>query len=157
MEMKLYEIAADLQDALTAEEFDEERLDQLAHAFEQKAGAIVAVSKVMASFVDYCKAEEKRIAEKRKAVENRKQRLFDYLQTHMEATGVAEMTTGTATVKLQKNPPKVVVDNEDSLPPKYLKIIQTTQIDKNAIKDALKAGEEVTGAHLEQGLSLRVK
>ena len=124
---------------------------------ESKAGAVVAFSESLQSFADRCKAEEKRIADKRKFVENRVAQMRDYLHRCMDVAGVMEIEVGTKTAKITKNPHKVVIEDGDLLPAKFKVIQQTTSIDKAGIKDALKAGEEVSGATLEQGFSLRIK
>jgi hypothetical protein len=157
MEMKLYEISEELLNVIESEEFDEEKLSELTMAFEQKAGGIVAFNEKMLSFVDYCKEEEKRIAAKRKAVENRAKRLTEYLKMNMEASGMMELEIGTKKLKIQNNPPLVVIDNEEALPAKFFTVIpETKQVNKAAVKEALKAGP-VDGAHTEQGTRLVIK
>ena len=156
--LKLYDIAPEFaalveQDELT--EQDIARLDELGHAIEVKASNIAALTDNMSLFVDMCKAEEKRISAKRKAVENRIKWVNDYLQNCMETAGTMEIEIGTRKISLQKNPPKVMIDDEMEIPPKYFVVIpESYQLDKKMLKDDLKKGV-VGGCHLEQGLSLR--
>ena len=75
----------------------------------------------------------------------------------MDSAGFTEMQIGTKTAKIQKNPPKVVIFDEQDLPAKFVEIVQTQRINKVAIKEALKAGESVDGARIDQGFSLRIK
>jgi hypothetical protein len=157
MELKLYEIAAELRQLADAEEWDDAAVDALAIAFEQKASGIIAISEQMDIFAAYCKAEEERIRTRRQAVENRIASMKRYLQQCMEQAGVMKLDIGTKKLALQANPPRVVIDAEDLLPAKFIKIVQTQSVDKTAIKDAIKAGEIVQGAHLEQSLGLRVR
>jgi len=157
MDMKLYEISDELLKVIEAEEFDEERLNELTMALEQKAGGIVAFNEKMLSFVDYCKEEEKRIAAKRKAVENRGIRLMKYLQDNMEHSNIMSLEIGTKVLKIQNNPPAVIVDDEVAIPAKYFVVVPaTTKLDKNMLKADLKTGE-VSGAHTEQSTRLVVK
>jgi hypothetical protein len=155
--MTLYEIAPELREAVMAEDFDEQLVTDLAIAFENKAFGMMSIADELTAFVTMAKAEEKRIADKRKAVENRINRMKDYLQHNMETAEVFEVEQGTRKITLQKNPPKVVVDDEQAIPPRFYTVIpESFQLDKNALKTALKDGD-VPGAHLEQGYSLRVK
>jgi hypothetical protein len=74
---------------------------------------------------------------------------------HAERT---EVEAGTYKVKIQKNPARVVVDAEQNIPPRFFTVIpETTQLDKKAVAEALKKGEVIVGAHLEQGTSLRIR
>ncbi len=156
-DMKLYEISDELLKVIEAEEFDEESLNKLVISFEKKAGGIVSVNESMQTFIDHCKTEEKRIAAKRKAVENRGKSLMTYLKSCMESAGMMEMVVGTKTLKIQSNPPSVVIDDESLIDAKFFTIIPaTSQLNKAEIKAALKKGE-VNGAHTEQGTRLVVK
>lgn len=154
---RLYEIAPALHEALTAEELDEAALDALVIAFEAKAHGIVCLSSNLDALIAQAKAEEERIAGIRKAAENRKARILDYLKRCMEAAEIARLPLGTVTASIQSNPPRVVIDDEYKLPLFFVEEVTTTKIDKRLIAEALKAGEVVPGAHLEQGTSLRIK
>jgi hypothetical protein len=68
-----------------------------------------------------------------------------------------EIATGTRKIALQKNPPRVVIDNEDRIPKRFLTIVpQTTQVNKTTLREALK-NEYIPGAHLEQTLGIRYR
>ncbi|MCX5968944.1 MAG: siphovirus Gp157 family protein [Cyanobacteria bacterium] len=51
----------------------------------------------------------------------------------------------------------VEIDDEDSLPPEWLSIKTTSQPDKAAIKEALKAGHPIPGAHLISRRTWRIR
>lgn len=156
-DIKLYEISDELLKVIDAEEFDEDKLNELVISFKKKAGGIVAFNESMQTFVDYCKGEEKRIAAKRKAVENRGVSLMAYLKMCMESAELSVMEVGTKTLKIQNNPPAVVIDDQDAIPAKFFTIIpEQKQINKADLKAALKLGD-VKGAHTEQGTRLVVK
>lgn len=161
MEMTLYKIADEFAQLVEADELPEDaeqRLDELTHALEVKAQNIIAISEKMQNFVDYCKAEEDRISAKRKAVENRIKWVKGYLQNCMEAAGAMVIETGTRKIALQKSPPSVDVQDEVSIPARYfITIPATVQLDKKAVIEALKSGEEVPGCQLKQSYHLRVR
>jgi predicted transcriptional regulator len=161
MNTKLYEITEGIANILQAEEWNEEteqQIEVLGMALEKKAENIVHFCSDLGAFVVAAKAEEERIADRRKAVENRVVHLKDYMKRCLESAGLMEVTAGTHKVKIQANPPRVVVSDEKSLPAKFFIVIpETTQLDKKAVAEALKKGEEVKGAHLARGTSLRIR
>lgn len=157
---KLYEITEDIAAIVTEEEWTEDterRLESLSMALEKKAENIIGLCTEWESFVAAAKAEEQRIAGRRKAVENRVAHLKGYLQRCMESADIMTMEAGTHNLRIQQNPPKVVVDSEETIPPRFFVIIpEQRQLDKKAIAEALKK-EDIPGAHLEQGTSLRIR
>lgn len=156
--LKLYEIAPEFASLVEQEELtdqDMERLDELGLAIEVKASNIAALTDNMGLFVDMCKAEEQRISAKRKAVENRIKLVNDYLKNNMEAAGIMELEIGTRKISLQRNPPKMVIDDEGKIPNNFFNLVpENWELDKAKLKYALKKND-ISGAHLEQGLSLR--
>ncbi len=50
----------------------------------------------------------------------------------------------------------MVIDNEQALDPEWLTFSTTRKPDKNAIKEALKAGRQITGAQLLSRRSWRI-
>lgn len=104
------------------------------------------------------KAEEKRLAEKRRTMENTIERAKSAMQNAMTTAGEKKMLCGSFTVSVQNNPPKCVVDvSVADIPSKYL-IPQEPTIDKKLLLEDLKAsGEQVPYAHIEHGESLRIR
>ena len=80
-----------------------------------------------------------------------------YLRENMERTELLAIEAPEFTIKLQKNARRVVIDDEDELPAVYVKEKLEFVPDKLAIKEALKSGETVPGAHLEQSNRLVIK
>jgi hypothetical protein len=160
MDMTLYKIGEEIGKILGSEEWgddQEKALAELEMALEVKADNIVGFCAKLESFSTMCKAEEERIAAKRKAVENRAASLRKYLLANMKAVGRSEIQAGTHTLKIQKNPPAVKVDSEADIPAKYWIVIPAvTQLDKKTLGADLKNGE-IAGAHLEQSERLVVK
>ena len=69
-----------------------------------------------------------------------------------------KVTTALFSMALRKNPPAVVIDREQDLPPQYLLQQQAPPPapDKKAIAAALKSGTPVPGAHAEQRVRLEI-
>lgn len=160
MDLTLYQISDEIRTILESEEWGDEQektLAELEMALETKADNIVGFCAKLEAFATYAKAEEARIAAKRKAVENRVERLRAYLLAGMKGAGRTEIQTGTHTLKIQKNPPAVKIDDEAAIPARYWIVIpESKQLDKKALASDLKGGS-VTGAHLEQSERLAVK
>lgn len=58
---------------------------------------------------------------------------------------------------VRQNPPRVVIDDESQIPATYSKQKITLSVDKMAIKEAIKNGMDVPGAHLERDFKLEMK
>ncbi len=108
------------------------------------------------------KAEEKRLADKRTARENTIKRAKVAMQNALIASGENKIPCGTFTVSIQKNPPKVVIDDPyiENIPARYL-IPQEPTIDKKAILADYKEGADLADlegvAHIEQDESIRIR
>lgn len=158
--MNLYDISEDIISILNQEEWTDEtesQLESLNLALEVKAGNIVKFSANLDTFIDGCDAEIKRLQDRKKAATNRKASLLSYLKRNMEAIERTELEAGTHTLKLQKNPPRVVIDDEQKVPAKFFVVVPAqTQLDKKELAKELKNGE-VEGAHLEHSTRLVIK
>jgi hypothetical protein len=78
----------------------------------------------------------------------------------MQRTGISKIESPYFKIALAKNPPSVVVDDEDTLKfahPEFVKVVTTESLDKSGISAALKAGQIVEGAHLVQAERVTIK
>ena len=164
--MTLYELSDDYMNLLTmAEDPDidpEAFADTLAGiegAIEDKADGYAKVIRTLEGDAAACDAESKRLRNKKQIIENNIKRMKSALQYAMEATGKTKFKTALFSFGIQKNPAAVVMDEGyiENIPERFL-IPQDPVIDRRAIKEALKNGEDLEGiAHLEQGESLRIR
>lgn len=104
--------------------------------------------------IDAAKANKKKLDEYIKKLEYRKKRVEKACIYALDNMQVKSVMTGWGEMKIKKNPPSVVIDDLTQIPTQYQRQKIQVDIDKVAIKAAIKAGEEVPGAHLEQGISL---
>lgn len=108
------------------------------------------------------KAEEHRLADKRRAIENTVDRAKKAMMTALKAAEINKIKCGTFSVGIQKNPPKVVIDDPylENIPERYL-IPQDPQINKKQILEDSKAGVDLSDlegiAHIEQDDGLRIR
>lgn len=136
-------------------------LEQVGGEFVAKATAVVHYSQNIAADVAMIDAELDRLKKRRDSIAKRGQWLTDYLFAHMQLTGISEVNhpANLFTIKLQNNPPSVVVDDEAAIPAKFMTQPEppAPRPDKKAIQAALKEGEDVPGVHIEQKQRLVIK
>ena len=110
------------------------------------------------------KAEEKRLAERRKVMENTRDKAKIAMLGAMKSAGEKKIAAGSFTVSVQANPVKVILDeyDVDNIPEAYLKH-PAPEVDRSAIKDALQNGDDQVKlalegiAHLEQDDGIRIR
>lgn len=123
---------------------------------EIKADGYVRVMKQILGDAEVLDEEIKRLTARKKALENKADYLKRNLQNMMEVTGKTKFKTSSFSYSIQKNPMKVVIDDEANIPDEFL-IPQNPTIDKDGILAAIKEGKEFAFAHTEQGQSLRIR
>ena len=102
--------------------------------------------------------ESKRLSEQARILKNRIESIKVWYQRNLDAMGKSKVTTTLGTMAVQNNPPSLKVTDANQIPICYLTLVPARyEVDKDAVKNALKAGEAVPGAHLEQGRSLRIR
>ena len=104
--------------------------------------------------IDIAKANKKKLDEYIKTLESRKKRIEQACIYALDTLQVKSIMTGWGELKIKKNPPAVIIDDVTQIPTQYQRQKIQVDVDKTAIKAAIKAGEEVPGAHLEQNISL---
>lgn len=131
-------------------------LESIQDAIEEKAENIAKIIRTIDAECEAIKAEEQRLADRRKAMENRRDGLKTYLEEQLISVGVDKVKTPVFTIAIQNNPPSVdVID--DKLIPKTFFIEQEPKLDKNSLLQALKEGKDVPGVQLKQTRSLRIR
>lgn len=145
--------------AIALEEDDGEelagRLAEIDMAIEDKADNYAVIIADLNAQEAKLKAEIDRLTKRRQTLRNNADRMKQSLQQAMETVGKEKMKTDYYSYTIQKNPPKLILDDEDIVPEDYF--VTRRELDKVSLKDALKAGQEVRGAHLEQTESLRIR
>lgn len=161
--MKLYELTQNylnLQELLENEEIPKEMvidaLDNVGEELEAKAENIAKLIKTLEVDITGYKAEETRLALKRKSLENRVKSLKEYLDNAMKVTGKTKFKGQLFSFSIQKNPPSVNVIDEKLIPEEYF-IPQEPALDKKRLLSDLKSGIKVEGAEVKQTESLRIK
>ena len=163
MNVSLYEISADFLKALDGLEVDEETgeitnfdaVEALNAQFEDKAESVACYIKNLAAFVADLKTEEDALAARRKTAERRVDSVKKYLTSCMESVGKDKVETAKARISVRKS--DQVQNDETALPADYVTPSVTTKPDKTAIKKAIQAGQDVTGASLVENRNIQIK
>ena len=137
-------------------------LDGIGGELEDKAADIAVIIKEMNAEAAALREEELNLAERRKAKENRVKWLTQYLADNMQAAGLAKVDRPRATLSFRKSKGVKINDEEGFIlwaeeagQSRFLNV--KTTVNKTAIRDALKAGDELPGAVLEERQSLQIK
>ena len=131
-----------------------EALVALEESKVEKCGNAICYLNMLKHGIEDMKAEEKRINTMRKALENRAKNLENAFAYVLKNMGDKEVITKYGVMKLRKNPASVVVDDITKIDSKYTRQKIQIDVDKVAIKKAIKNGEKVDGVHIEQGEKL---
>ena len=165
-DLTLYNIAdqylVDLQ-KLQEMEIDEQTfadtLEGLSGDLEVKATNVAMFVRNLEASAEAIKAAEKQMAERRKAIEAKADRIRQYLLDNMTRTGITKIDCPYFVLSVRKNPPAVEVLNQDMIPDEYFDIPEppAPTLNKNRLKEDLKAGVIVEGVKLTAGQSLSIK
>lgn len=164
--MSLYELGSSLEAVINGgmvfnEEtgeivFDSDNLDALEMAFNDKLEGCGLFIKNCRAEADAIKAEEKRLKERREAIEKRVDRMEEYMLYWMDRTHTDKLETPRCALSIRKSD-AVLVDDVSKVPDKYKKTKVDVSVDKTAAKKALKAGEVIPGLGMVFRDNLQVK
>ena len=166
--MKLYEIANDylalmqaVEDGEIPEEAIADTLEAISGEIEVKADNIACLLKNLEADAVAIKAEETRLAERRKAKERAHDRLKQYLSDVLQKTGIYKIETARNHITFRKSESVEVDDNvfiawatENNAD---LLTFSAPKANKTEIKKALKSGAEITGAQLVSNMNIQIK
>lgn len=118
----------------------------------------------LATWADQLKSEIDFMSDKKKSWEDeityRKNKLAwikQYITNVLDDAGIKRMTTDNHLLSARNFKASTIIDSDEKLPDKFKVTETTTKPDKKAIYKALKAGEEVPGAHLKPNRNTVIK
>lgn len=128
---------------------------------QQKCFDGIGLIKSLEALKDESLKESRRLAERAHAIANRIDAVKRVYVDGLKAMGKTHVDTGRGRMTIQKNPPALIVSkllDVKTLPDEYKKHIpESWEVNKAAVKTALKNGERVPGCDLVQGESLRIR
>ena len=161
---RLYEIAERYRalEALLEDEYVDnsmlmDALSEVDDEFNDKVKNITHLLKDSEYHCNYLKLEEERINKKRKILEKKIENLKMYIDANMKLKGTKKVDVGTFTITVRKNPLKVEVVEITDIPSRFIKTKTEFTVDKKAILESIKSGEEVDGVKLVQTESLLIR
>lgn len=167
--MKLYEIAAEYQRFMLALEDGEIPLDALEDTLEcitaeldEKADNIACMIKELTAEAEAIDAEIKALTERKSAKKARAERLKAYLSETLLTAGKTKVETARNKITFRKSE-SVKIEDEGAFVSWALKsrddLLKYAEpmINKTALKDALKKGDEIEGAYIESKQNIQLK
>lgn len=152
-----YKLIQQLIEEGAPEEAFIEALNAIDGELSEKLENYASVIKNIESDVAGIKAEEGRLADRRKAMENSIKRMKENMQNVMVASGQTKVKGEKFNFTVQKNPPSLKVLDDAVIPPQFISVEEVRNIDKKAILAELKNGAEIQGVEIQQGESIRIR
>lgn len=155
----IYEIRREIEnfeyevDEETGELLNALTWDELNMAFEEKVENIACCIKNLIGDIAKFKAEEERIAKRRKGMEKKAEYLRKLLIDNMSGE---KYSSAKCSVSFRTSE-SVLVDDANKLPEELRRMKISVEPDKVAIKAALIAGQEITGCKLVKNTSVQIK
>ena len=101
--------------------------------------------------------EIERLTAMKKRLDRERERVKEGLDAACRALGVESVKGMYANISYRFSPPAVIVDNPDEIPEEYIRVKVTRTEDKTAIREAIQAGKEIPGAHIERKKNIQIK
>ena len=162
----LYELAHDYRNAadkLADLDLDpqtiEDTLESLSGDLEVKATNTAMLIRNLEASAAAIGDAEAQMAARRIALQNRAKRIKDYVLANMMVAGIQKIECPYFKLAVRDNPPAVEVFEPGLIPVNFMRQPDPPPpaVDKTAIKEALKAGQDVPGCKLTVGKRLEIK
>lgn len=140
-------------DLETGEIIDQEQLDNLMMERSEKIESVALWVKNLESDAVAYKAEKEAFALREKQASDKAKRLKEWLARVCEGE---KFSTTKCSVSFRSSEAVEIVDASE-IPDAYLRVKMTSEPDKVAIKDAIKAGMVIGGCQLVKKLSTSIK
>ena len=137
-------------------------LDGMEQELVCKAENVAVYIKNMEAEAKTLKAEEDKLKARRQAKENAAKRMREYLMGCMKQANISKIDEPRAVISLRNNPESVEISDESEFigwaadHDEYLRY-KAPEINKTAVKNALKSGAEIPFAALTRSQSLTIK
>ena len=138
------------------QDVDTKQLDDLNAAREQKIENIALYIKNLDAEAQAIKTEEANLKNRRIRLENKAEGLRSLLSRSMQLHEENKFSTARCSVSFRRSE-AVVIDDLDLLDSEFKTEIIDFKVDKTQIKQKLKEGADVSGAHLEEHQNIQIK
>lgn len=164
--MRLYEIANEYQTTFdflaTAEDIPQEQFDAILDTwkceFEDKAIEVAKFCKNLEAQANAINDAAEEMCLRAMRLQKKANNMRDYIQREMDKCKIKEIKKSPLfMITIRSNPPSVEVFNTEEIPDEFILKKEVTSINKNLIKDVIKEGIIVPGAHLVSKERLIIK
>ena len=138
-------------------------LDGMEQELVRKAENVAVYIKAMEAEAKSLKAEEDKLKARRQAKENAAKRMREYLMDCMKQANISKIDEPKAVISLRNNPESVEISDENEFiswaneeHDDFLRF-KAPEINKTAVKNALKSGADIPFASLTRSQSLTIK
>ena len=134
-------------------------LESLDGELNDKAVTIAQFTRNLDATAHAVREAGKAMLERAARLEKRAQSIRDYMLYQLQFAGVTKIECPWFVISVKKNPAAVVIDDEAAIPEAFKVQPEPPppRPDKAKIRDAIKAGDDVPGAHLVQSDRLEIK
>lgn len=148
-----------LEDLDLDEQTVADTLEGLSGELEVKATNVAMFCRNLEASAEAIKNAETAMANRRKSIERRADRMRQYLKENMERVGILKIEGPHFALVIKKNPPVVHVEARELIPQEFFEPSPPPppSLDKKRVAKALKDGLDVPGCRLEQGTRLDIK
>jgi hypothetical protein len=153
---QLFEAHPDLDEA-SKRAIIEENLAGVQQSFDDKAFALGGLIQNLKFEHSNVKELQDRFTKRAKGLEKTIGQLSDYLLAQMQAVNRPKLANAWLTLQIRTNPCRVIIEDETLLGEEFKLRETIIKINKTAIGEQLKAGNDVPYAHLEQSQRLEIK
>lgn len=159
--MTLYEMTEaqkELYELMTSGEIDEEAYADTLEGIgiAEKIEGYCVVENELSGDLQKIESEIERLSAKKSAIENNIKRLRLRLGDCLLTMNTTKYIAGTYTV-YRRETQQVVIDDSKKIPAEFLKTRVSETPNKTLIKESIKAGKEIAGAHLQTNQSITIK
>lgn len=132
-------------------------LEGLSGDLEHKAQNVAMMVRSLEADAAAVKQWAKDAAERAKSIEARADNLKDYLASNLSAAGIERIEGPGVRITWRKSS-AVVIDEPGLIPAEFMRVPEPppSAPDKKAIADAIKSGNAIPGAHVEQRRNLQI-
>ncbi|ATI60407.1 siphovirus Gp157 family protein [Bacillus cereus] len=134
----------------------QDTLEAVEEAIEQKALNTAYIIKSIEGNVETIKIEEKRLAARRRTLENNAKNLYSFLEQSLKAAEMDEVKNETLTLKFRTNAPSLDIAEGAQIPQMYYKSVEPS-LDRKQLLDAVKKGIQIEGVTTKRTKTLQIK
>jgi hypothetical protein len=132
-----------------------EKLEEAVHYLVLREGGVQRMYADHESEIDYIDGQIKKMQEYKKLLKSGQERIVTLVKDTYTNLKILPKASPFAPITVAKTPGKLVIDDESIIPFSYMKEVVTVEIDKVKLKEDIKAGKVVPGAHIEKDISIR--